>query len=78
MRKFNLTLLFLLTLYSLSFARQTIIPYRGIYADDPDGTAGIYNPERGFRLEVAVDIARKCDYGNRRNIRELLIIWNLR
>lgn len=61
MRKFNLTLLFLLTLYSLSFARQTIIPYRGIYADDPDGTAGIYNPERGFRLEVAVDIARKCD-----------------
>ena len=61
MRKFNLTLLFLLTLSSLSFARQTIIPYRGIYADAPDGTAGIYNPERGFRLEVAVDIARKCD-----------------
>ena len=61
MRKFNLTLLFLLTLFSLSFARQTIIPYRGIYADAPDGTAGIYNPERGFRLEVAVDIARKCD-----------------
>lgn len=61
MRKFNLTLLFLLTLYFLSFARQTIIPYRGIYADDPAGTAGIYNPERGFRLEVAVDIARKCD-----------------
>lgn len=61
MRKFNLTLLFLLTLYSLSFARQTIIPYRGIYAEDPAGTAGIYNPERGFRLEVAVDIARKCD-----------------
>lgn len=62
MRKFNLTILFLLFLFSSSFARQTTrISYRGIYADDPHGTAGIYNPERGFRLEIAVDIAKRCD-----------------
>ncbi|GLL56684.1 hypothetical protein KUBF_43480 [Bacteroides finegoldii] len=62
MRKFNLTILFLLALLPVLFAGQTTrIPYRGIYADDPNGTAGIYNPERGFRLEIAVDIAKKCD-----------------
>ena len=42
MRKFNLTILFLLALLPVLFA-------------------GIYNPERGFRLEIAVDIAKKCD-----------------
>ena len=62
MRKFNLTILFLLALLPVLFAGQTTrIPYRGIYADDPNGTAGIYNPERGFRLEIDVDIAKKCD-----------------
>ena len=62
MRKFNLTILFLLALLPVLFAGQTTrIPYRGIYADDLNGTAGIYNPERGFRLEIAVDIAKKCD-----------------
>ena len=62
MRKFNLTILFLLALLPVLFAGQTTrIPYRGIYDDDPNGTAGIYNPERGFRLEIAVDIAKKCD-----------------
>lgn len=33
--------------------------FRGIYADDPAGTAGLYNPERGFRLEVALDVTDK-------------------
>lgn len=33
--------------------------FRGIYADDPQGMEGLYNPERGFRLEVAVDVERK-------------------
>ena len=42
-------------------AQRTVIPFRGICADDPHGTEGLYNPERGFRLEVAVDIARGCD-----------------
>lgn len=60
MRKFNLTIL-LFTFCSLLYAKQTIIQYRGIYADAPHGTAGIYNPERGLRLEIAVDIAKKCD-----------------
>ena len=36
MRKFNLTILFLLALLPVLFAGQTTrIPYRGIYADDP-------------------------------------------
>ena len=39
MRKFNLTILFLLALLPVLFAGQTTrIPYRGIYADDPNGT----------------------------------------
>lgn len=33
--------------------------FRGIYADDPAGTEGLYNPERGLRLEVALDVAAK-------------------
>ena len=33
--------------------------FRGIYADDPSGTEGLYNPERGFRLEVALDVTKK-------------------
>lgn len=33
--------------------------FRGIYADDPAGTEGLYNPERGFRLEVALDVTDK-------------------
>lgn len=33
--------------------------FRGIYADDPAGTEGICNPERGFRLEVALDVTEK-------------------
>ena len=32
------------------------ITFRGIYADDPAGQEGLYNPERGLRLEIAVDI----------------------
>lgn len=35
--------------------------FSGIYADAPHGTEGIYNPERGLRLEVAVDVAAKVD-----------------
>ena len=59
MRKFNLTILFLLALLPVLFAGQTTrIPYRGIYADDPNGTAGIYNPERGCRKANY----RKMDY----------------
>lgn len=33
--------------------------FRGIYADDPAGTEGLYNPERGFRLEAALDVTEK-------------------
>ena len=33
--------------------------FRGICVDDVNGTDGLYNPERGFRLEVALDVANK-------------------
>lgn len=33
--------------------------FRGIYVDDPNGTEGLNNPERGFRLEVALDVSKK-------------------
>lgn len=33
--------------------------FHGIYADSPGGTQGLYNPERGLRLEVAVDVTEK-------------------
>lgn len=35
--------------------RQTI-EFRGICTDDVNGEQGLYNPGRGFRLEVAVDV----------------------
>jgi hypothetical protein len=28
-----------------------------LFADDPEGIKGIYNPERGFRLEVAINVS---------------------
>ena len=40
------------------------ITFRGIYADDPAGQEGLYNPERGLRLEIAVDIADRKDVWN--------------
>lgn len=33
--------------------------FRGICADDPHGLEGLCNPERGLRLEVAIDVERK-------------------
>lgn len=33
--------------------------FNGIYFDDPTGSEGLYNPERGFRLEVALDVVDK-------------------
>ena len=33
--------------------------FHGIYADSPNGRQGLYNPERGFRLEVALDVTEK-------------------
>lgn len=36
---------------------EKVISFRGITVDDVNGTVGLYNPERGFRLETAVDVA---------------------
>lgn len=33
------------------------VKFEGIYADDVNGTSGLYNPGRGFRLETALDVA---------------------
>lgn len=44
--------------------KTTSVTFRGIYADDPAGKEGLYNPERGFRLEIAVDIASQKDVWN--------------
>lgn len=53
------SLLFLLAiLFACETDNRQTIHYRGIYADDPAGLEGLYNPERGFRLEVALDVTK--------------------
>ena len=58
--KYTKTFLLLIVLMILSACkintRQTVY-YQGIYTDEPSGLEGLYNPERGFRLEVAWDVA---------------------
>lgn len=49
--------------------------FRGIYADDPAGMEGLYNPERGFRLEVALDVTEKNYVWAPENILISLLIW---
>lgn len=36
---------------------EKVVTFRGICVDDPNGEDGLYNPERGFRLETAVDVS---------------------
>lgn len=38
--------------------------YKGLYADEPEGINGIYNPERGFRLEVALNVTTGASMWN--------------
>lgn len=40
---------------------ERIIRFRGIAPDDKNGLQGLYNPERGFRLETAVDLVINKD-----------------
>ena len=40
---------------------QRTIKFEGICADAPQGTCGLYNPGRGFRLETALDVALDKD-----------------
>lgn len=53
-------LLLFLGLVSYSQQNYRIIKFRGLNVDDPAGKHGLWNPERGFRLEVATDIASKA------------------
>ncbi len=47
--------LFILLICAYSTTGQTL-KFSGLYADDPEGIHGLYNPERGFRLEVTLDV----------------------
>lgn len=40
---------------------QRTLEFRGICVDDVNGEQGLYNPGRGFRLEVAVDLQEQKD-----------------
>lgn len=44
---------------SCVFSGRQEINFQGIPAADSGETPGLYNPERGFRLEVALDVAAK-------------------
>ena len=48
----GLLLVMLLSGCNAEYTKQ----YRGIYADDTNGTVGLKNPERGLRLEVALNV----------------------
>lgn len=43
---------------SFIFPQQKSVSFRGICVDDINGTQGLYNTERGFRLEVALDVSK--------------------
>lgn len=51
----------LVTFYSFSQDNVKIIEFAGMYADDQYGNEGLYNPDRGFRLETAVDVVENKD-----------------
>lgn len=56
MYKILLSSLAMALVVSSSVAQNVHRVFRGIYADDLHGLEGLYNPERGLRLEVAVDV----------------------
>lgn len=43
-------------LFSACENKMKTIKFRGIYADEEHGRDGLHNPNRGFRLETAVDL----------------------
>lgn len=64
----SLLSVFLFILVSFSaFAQERHILYKGLYANEAEGIHGLYNPERGFRLEVATDIVGKGYFWNPTN-----------
>ncbi|MBX3252629.1 MAG: DUF4832 domain-containing protein [Chitinophagaceae bacterium] len=60
MKKSAIVVLLFIGLVSYSQQNSQIIKFRGLNADDPAGRHGLWNPERGLRLEVATDIASKA------------------
>ena len=53
-------------------AKYRSIDFRGIRTDDANGQTELYNPDRGFRLEVAVDV----DKDGHRSTEELMTMTN--
>lgn len=39
--------------------QRQVITFRGLATDDDGGIEGLFNPERGFRLEAAVDVSER-------------------
>jgi len=61
MKNLSLSLLLLITLSSCNENNIKNIEFTGIYADEQHGKEGLYNPDRGFRLETAVDVIEDQD-----------------
>lgn len=53
---FSIAMMSTLCIIGCADQRQ-VINFRGLAVDDDGGTEGLFNPERGFRLEAAVDVA---------------------
>lgn len=61
MKSLFLSFFLLITCYSFSQNNVKIIEFAGMYADDHQGSEGLYNPGRGFRLETIVDVVENKD-----------------
>ncbi|MDR2918602.1 MAG: DUF4832 domain-containing protein [Tannerella sp.] len=59
----NIYVLFFLLIVFVSCSQNNVrnIEFRGICADDYQGRNGLYNPDRGFRLETAVDVVEDME-----------------
>lgn len=62
MKKLALSLA-IIWLSCVSIVCQTV-KYKGLYADGPEGMNGFHNPERGFRLEVTLNVTNGASMWN--------------
>ncbi|MEG1935028.1 MAG: DUF4874 domain-containing protein, partial [Rikenellaceae bacterium] len=51
--------------FECSFSNRQTINFNGITADQTSGKDGLYNPDRGFRLEIATNVGKNCPKWNR-------------
>ncbi|MDR0430977.1 MAG: DUF4832 domain-containing protein [Tannerellaceae bacterium] len=69
MRKITFFAALIIQICCVSVYGQTT-HYKALFADDPEGANGICNPERGFRLEVALDVTDGAFMCNSQEFRE--------